>query len=163
MPLRDRSGQRWQPSNRPYVVAATKACSRFIGTCRDLWCTHSTYMFNEACLGCLMRFGFIGSRPSIWYPFRPFPLHTHLFSSFLSCPPVFMSFISSFLSFARTLVPALACTCTTTCALNRWVSLFVPVHLVPLSSQPPTPLSRPVLLLCLHSFVSRARARAHLP
>ena len=32
MPLRDRSGQRWQP----YVVAATEVCSRFIGTCREL-------------------------------------------------------------------------------------------------------------------------------
>ena len=36
MPLRDRSGQRWQPSGKPYVVAATKACSRFIATCREL-------------------------------------------------------------------------------------------------------------------------------
>ena len=36
MPLRDRSGQRWQPSGKPYVVAATKACSRFFGTCRSL-------------------------------------------------------------------------------------------------------------------------------
>ena len=36
MPLRDRSGQRWQPSGKPYVVAATKACSRFFGTCREL-------------------------------------------------------------------------------------------------------------------------------
>ena len=36
MPLGDRSGQRWQPSGKPYVVAATEVCSRFIGTCRDL-------------------------------------------------------------------------------------------------------------------------------
>ena len=36
MPLRDRNGQRWQPSGKPYVVAATKACSRFTGTCREL-------------------------------------------------------------------------------------------------------------------------------
>ena len=36
MPLRDRSGQRWQPSGKPYVVAATKVCSRSIGTCRAL-------------------------------------------------------------------------------------------------------------------------------
>ena len=36
MPLRDRSGQRWQPLGKPYVVAATEVCSRFIGTCRDL-------------------------------------------------------------------------------------------------------------------------------
>ena len=36
MPLRDRSGQRWQPSGKPYVVAATKVCSRLIGVCREL-------------------------------------------------------------------------------------------------------------------------------
>ena len=36
MPLRDRSGQRWQPSGKPYVVVATKACSRFYGTCWSL-------------------------------------------------------------------------------------------------------------------------------
>ena len=36
MPLRDRSGQRWQPLGTPYVVAATEVCSRFIGTCREL-------------------------------------------------------------------------------------------------------------------------------
>ena len=36
MPVRDRSGQRWQPSGKPYVVAATTACSRFIGSCREL-------------------------------------------------------------------------------------------------------------------------------
>ena len=36
MPFRDRSGQRWQPSGKPYVVAATEVCSRFIGTCRQL-------------------------------------------------------------------------------------------------------------------------------
>ena len=36
MPLRDRSGQRWQPSGKPYVVAATKVCSRLIGVCWSL-------------------------------------------------------------------------------------------------------------------------------
>ena len=36
MPLRDRSGQRWQPLGKPYVVAATEVCSRFFGTCREL-------------------------------------------------------------------------------------------------------------------------------
>ena len=46
--------------------------------------------------------------------------------------------------------------------IMRWVSLFVPVHLFPLSSQPLTPLSRPVLLSCLHSFVSCARAHMHI-
>ena len=36
LPLRDRSSQRWQLSGKPYVVAATEACSRFIGTCGEL-------------------------------------------------------------------------------------------------------------------------------
>ena len=40
----------------------------------------------------------------------------------------------------------------------RWASSGVPVHLVPLSFQPHTSLSRLVLLSCLHSFVSCARA-----
>ena len=35
----------------------------------------------------------------------------------------------------------------------RWASSGVPVHLVPLSFQPHAPLSRLVLLSCLHSFV----------
>ena len=96
---------------------------RLIGVCRELRCTHSTYMFNKACLGSLMRFGVIGFRPLHLVPFSSFsPSHTSVLL-FFSCPPVFMSFISSFLSFARTWVPALACTRTTTCTLNsgfRW-------------------------------------------
>ena len=92
MPLRDRSGQRWQPTGKPYVVAATEVCLRFIGTCRDLGRTYSVYIqtrqvflgrFNEARLH---RF----SSPPFGSPFIPFPSHT-LVSSFLSCPPVFMS------------------------------------------------------------------------
>ena len=39
----------------------------------------------------------------------------------------------------------------------RWASSGVPVHLVPLSFQPHAPLSRLVLLSCLHSFVFCAR------
>ena len=117
MPLRDRSGLTSQPFWHGKRGRSGPSLSRLMGVCRELRCTHSTYMFNEACLGSLVRLGLIGLHPvpSIWFPFHPFPLHTPLFSSFLSCPPVFMSFISSFLSFARTLVPALACTCTTTC------------------------------------------------
>ena len=38
----------------------------------------------------------------------------------------------------------------------RWASSGVPVHLVPFSFQPHAPLSRLVLLSCLHSFVLRA-------
>ena len=92
MPVRDRSGQRWQPSGKPYVVAATEVCSRFIGTCRDLGCTYSVYIqtrqvflgrFNEVRLH---RF----SSPPFGSPFIPSPSHTFV-SSFLSCPPVFTS------------------------------------------------------------------------
>ena len=39
----------------------------------------------------------------------------------------------------------------------RWASSGVPVHLVSLSFQPHAPLSRLVLLSCLHSFVLCAR------
>ena len=102
MPLRDRSGQRWPPTGKPYVVAATEVCSRFIGTCRKLRRTHSTYMFNEACLGSLMRFGFIGFRPLHLFPFSFFPLRTLLFlflfmSSLASCP--FISLLSFFCAY----------------------------------------------------------------
>ena len=108
MPLRDRSGQRWQPSGKPYVVAATEVCSRFIGTCPNLRCTHSAHTQTRQALGAsdevwLHRF----SSPPFGSPFIPSPSHTFV-SSFLSCP------ISSFSSFARTSVPALVCTCTFT-------------------------------------------------
>ena len=61
-----------------------------------------------------MRFGLIGSRPLHLVPPSSLPLHTLLFPLFFhvllsSCPV-----ISSFSSFARTLVPALVCTCTST-------------------------------------------------
>ena len=93
MPLRDRSGLSSQPFwHGTTWPAAAEACSRFIGTCRDLGCTYSVYIqtrqvflgrFNEARLH---RF----SSPPFGSPFHPFPSHT-LVSSFLSCPPVFMS------------------------------------------------------------------------
>ena len=115
MPLRDRSGQRWPPSGMLYVVAATEVCSRFIGTCRNLGCTYSVYIqtrqvflgrFNEVRLH---RF----SSPPFGSPFIPSPSHTFV-SSFLSCPPVFMSGHLILFFVARTLVPALVCTCTST-------------------------------------------------
>ena len=135
--------------------------------------THSMYMFNEACLGSLMRFGFIGSRPLHLVPFSSFsPSHTSVFLfSFMShCLHVF-HFILSFVC-AR-IGPGLSVYVHNYMYLKHrfyvaqvfimgWVSLFVPVHLV-LLSQPHTPLSHPVLLSCLHSFFSRARTRAHLP
>ena len=44
----------------------------------------------------------------------------------------------------------------------RWVSSVVPVHLVSLSSQPHTLLSRLVLLLISSSFLSLLRAHLHI-
>ena len=93
MPLRDRSGQRWQPLGKPYVVAANKACSRFIGTCRTLRCTYIVHT--------LTRQVFLGRRNEVWlhrFPSPPFgslftlsPSHTSFPLSF-HVFPCFMSF-----------------------------------------------------------------------
>ena len=109
MPLRDRSGQRWQPSGEPYVVAATEVCSRFIGTCPTLRCTHIVHT--------LTRQVFLGCCNEVWahrFPFHPFPF-AHIFSSFFSCLPLLHVLSSdSFRSFTRTTVRALVCTRTST-------------------------------------------------
>ena len=103
MPLRDRSGQRWQPSGKPYVVAATEVCSRFIGTCPTLRCTHIVHT--------LTRQVFLGCCNEVWahrfpsphlVPFSSFPLRTLLFlilfmSSLASCP--FISLLSFFCAY----------------------------------------------------------------
>ena len=118
-----------------------------------------------------LRFGFIGSRPLHLFPFSPFPF-THF------CSPLFFRVllssclsISFLLSFAHTSVPALVCTRTFTCTSKpkfqvaqvftmRWGSSVVPVHLVPLSSQPRTLLSCLVLSSCLQFlFLLRAHVR----
>ena len=170
MPLRDRSGQRWQPSGKPYVVAATEVCSRFIGTCRDLGCTYSVYIQTR--LVFLGRFNEVRihrfSSPPFGSPFIPSPSHTFV-SSFLSCPPVFMSGhlilffvcahigpgLSVYVHFYRFQVAQVF--------TMKWASSVVPVHLVPLSFQPHAPLPRLVLLSCLHFLVSCTRTRAHSP
>ena len=109
-----------------------------------------------------MRFGFVGSCPLHLVPFSSFVPLLHLWS------PLFFHVllsISSFSSFARTLAPALVCTRTSTYILNtqvftmRWSSSVVPVHLVSLSLQPHTFLSRLVLLLMSSSFCP---CRAHI-
>ena len=118
----------------------------------------------------LMRFGFIGSRPLHLVPFSSLSPFTHLwFPLFFHVLLPSCLVISSFSSFARTLVPALVCTCTSTYILNRfqvaqvftmrWGSSVVPVHLVSLSLQPHTFLSRLVLLLMSSSF---CLCRAHI-
>ena len=112
-----------------------------------------------------MRFGFIGSRPLHLVPLSSLPLHTPLFPLFFHVLLSSCLVISSFSSFARTVVPALVCTCTSTYSTfkhrfqvaqvftMRWTSSVVPVHLVPLSFQPHAPLSRLVLLSCLIFFL----------
>ena len=106
MPLRDRSGQRWQPSGKPYVVTATEVCSRFIGTCRELsppsfpfpplsflafWCfpewkTQDHPFLSLVCPRTIVR---------SW---------EHLPFSFLSSPFLSLS-LSFFLSFLSTFLP----------------------------------------------------------
>ena len=103
-------------------------------------------------IGSLMRCGLIGSRPLHLVPlFILFPLHTLLLSSFLSCPPVFMSG-HLILSFVCThmgpglsvhvhhlLQPRFQAAQVFT---MRWVFIGCPCALGSLSSQPHTPLSR---------------------
>ena len=96
-----------------YVAAAAEACSRLVGVCRELRCTHSTYILTRQVflgLGNEVWFHRFPS-PSIGFPFHPFPLHTLLFL-FLS----FMSFLAS--CPAYTSVLALGCTCTSTVHLG---------------------------------------------
>ena len=66
-----------------------------------------------------MRFGFIGSRPLHLVPLSSLPLHTLLFPLFFHVLLSSCLIISSFSSFARTLVPALVCTCTSAYILTH--------------------------------------------
>ena len=106
MPLRDRSGQSSQPFWHGVRGRSGRSNLGSVGTRRHLRCTHSAYVFNQACLGSLHRFP---SRP-FGSPFHPFPF-THSFSSFFSCLPLLHVLSShSFLSLARATVRALVCT-----------------------------------------------------
>ena len=92
MPLRDRSGQRWPPSGMPYVVAATEACSRFIGTCRTLRCTYIVHtLTRQVFLGCCNEVWFhrfpsppFGSPFTLSPSHTSFPLSLHVFPCFMS-------------------------------------------------------------------------------
>ena len=126
------------------------------------------YIFNEVCIGFPRRFGFIGFRPPLfWFPFSSFPLHTLLFSSFLSCPPVFMfcylilSFVCAhigpglsvyvhiYLHFKHRFQVAQVLT-------TRWGSSVVGVHLFHINHLHLCPV--PSSFSCLHPFVFAARA-----
>ena len=118
-PLRDRSGLSSQPFWHGVRGRSGRSNLGSVGTRRHLRCTHSIYIFNQVCIGSLMRFGFIGFRPLHLVPlFILSPSHTS-FSSFFSCLPLLHVLSShSFLSFARTTVWALVCTRTSTCTLR---------------------------------------------
>ena len=108
--------------------------------------------------------------PSISCPFSSFPLRTHLFSSFLLCPPVF-TFCHLIPSFVCARVgPGLSVDVhihihflhrfqVAQVLTMRLGSSVVPVHLVSFSLQPHTPLSRHVLLLMSSSFLLSYCAR----
>ena len=78
-----------------YVAAAAEVCSRFIGTCRDLGCTHSVYIQTRQV--------FLGRCNEVWHhrfrsppfgsPFHPFPFtyFCFLFSFMSSCLHVWSS------------------------------------------------------------------------
>ena len=117
-----------------------------------------------------MRLGLSVSSPPFGSLFILFPVYTPLVSSFLSCPPVFMSghlilffvcahigpglsvYVHFYIHFKHRLQVAQVFT-------MRWGSSVVPVHLVSLSLQPHTFLSRLVLLLMSSSF---CLCRAHI-
>ena len=140
--------------------------------------------FSGAHTACTCKPGevFLGASNEVWFhrfssppfgsPFIPSPSHTFA-SSFLSCPPVFMSGHLILFFVCAHIGPGLSVYVhfyihshrfqVAQVFTMRWASSVVPVHLVPLSFPPHAPLSRLVLLSCLHSFVSCARTRAHLP
>ena len=91
MPLRDRSGQRWQPSGKPYAVAATEACLRFTGTCGELNPPSSPFpppflsLLSGVFLNEILRISpFLLWIVRSWehLPFSPLPFSPSLFLSF---------------------------------------------------------------------------------
>ena len=101
--------------------------------------------------------------PFIWFPFFILSPFTHFFFLFLFMPSLASCPVISLLSFScahngpgLSLYAHIHCTLRSQVAqvlIMRFGSLFVPVHLVPSSSQPHTLLSCLVLFSCLHLFV----------
>ena len=124
------------------MVRATEAFLGCVGTRLHFRCAH-------VCLGFPLSFASSVFVPSIWFPISSFPLCAQLFSSFLSCPPVFM-FCHLILSFVCAHIgPGLSLYAqiylhfkhrsqVAQVLTMRWGSSVVPVHLVSLSLQPHT-------------------------
>ena len=136
--------------------------------------THSAYIPNQAGLP-------IGLSIEVWFhrflpppfgsPFHPFPLTHIFFPSFLHVFLPSRLGISSLLSFARTLVQPLVCTCTSTSTSspgfrlprfdNEVGFIVCPCALGSSSSQPRTLLFGLVRFSYLHLFVLAARTHGH--
>ena len=173
MPLRDRSGQRWQPPGRPCVVAATEASQGslepvpFLGAHTQYTCKRGEVFLGVSNEVRLRRF----SSPPFGSLFILFPFYTLLVSSFLSCPPVFMSGHLILFFVCAHIGPGLSVYVQLYIHLKhrfqvaqvftmRWGSSVVPVHLVSLSLQPHTffvPFCPPS-----HVFILLSLPRAHL-
>ena len=128
-----------------------------------------------------MRFGLIGFRPLHLVPLSSLPLHSLLFPLFFHVLLSSCLVISSFSSFARTLVPTLVCTCTSTyiftqvsgrpgldnevgfiecpCALG---SLFISTTHTFVPSRPPV-MSSFFCLLCAHTCTFALTLARRLP
>ena len=155
MPIRDRSGQRWQPSG-PRASRTWSQRPKFVQGSLEPVVNLGAHTGSSV------------SVPSICFPFHPFPF-AHLFSSFFSCLPLLHVLSShSFRSFARTTVRALVCTRTSTsnsgfrsprfrqwgfigCPCAFGFSFIATTH----TFVPSSPFS------CLHPFVLAARTFAH--
>ena len=150
-PLGDRNGQSCQPFW--HGVRGHTGRSIFWVHCDPS--PPQVHIFNQLCIGSLMRCGFIGSL---------FILFT-LYTSFLSCPPVFMSghlilsFVGTHMSpglrvyVHNLLQPRFQ---VAQVFIIRRVFIGCPCALGSLSSQPHTPLSRLVPMSSFFCLVARA-------
>ena len=170
-----RGGRPWACrtwSQRPKFVQGSLEPVPFLGAHTAYTCKLGEVFLGVSNEVWLHRF----SSPPFGSPSHPFPFTHLLFPLFFHVLLPSCLVISSFSSFARTLVPALVCTCTSTyfqTQVSGRPGLYNEVGFIgcPCAFGSPfistththTPLSRLVLLSCLHSFVSSAHTRAHWP
>ena len=149
-----------QPSGKPPRGRSDRSLFKARWSLSHSWVHSQRLHVNEVCPGVsneawLHRF----SSPPFGSPFILFSFTHMCFHLFFHVLLSSCLVISSFLSFARTLVPALVCTRAPRFQVAqvftmRWLFIVCPCALGSLSSQPHTLLPRPVPLSCLHSFVS---------
>ena len=150
------------------MTTAVKASLRFIGTCRRLRCTYIVHtLTRQVFLGCYNEVWFHRfPSPPFGSPFTLSPSHTSFPLSF-HVFPCFMSFhLTPFVLLRvqrsgpwRVRAHLLPTQVSGRPGFDNEVSSVVPVHLVSLSSQPHTLLSR---RLPSHVFILLSLLRAHL-